>query len=68
LGKSQGGIKAIVGQLPIFLHEKLITIEPVLHGKMERTAVPAVPFILVKVKARLESKTVFGQLVTCGHI
>lgn len=68
LGKSEGGIKAIVGQLPIFLHEKLITVETIALGELERAAVPAVPDILVKVKDGFESKTDFGQLVTCSHI
>lgn len=68
LAKSEGGIKAIVGQLPIFLHEKLITIETIALREMESAAVPAVPTILFKVKGGFESKTDFGQLVTCSHI
>lgn len=57
-----------MGQLPIFLHEKLVTVEPILLEERERAAVPAVPVILFKVKGLFESKTVFGQLVTCGRI
>jgi hypothetical protein len=57
-----------VGQLPIFLHEKLITVETIARGERERTAVPAVPGILFNVEGGFDSKTVIGQLVTCSHI